>query len=71
MLTVSTDYLSEAQFEFLKGLSYSDSVYILDGSAPIPVVVENTNFAAIKNRSYIKEGTQLTINLKYSQEYNV
>lgn len=71
MLTVSTDYLSEAQFEFLKGLSYSDSVYILDGSTPIPVVVENTNFAAIKNRSYIKEGTQLTINLKYSQEYNV
>lgn len=72
MLTVSTDFLSEEQFEFLKGLSYSDSVYIIDDSGtPTPVVVENTNFAAIKNRSYIKEGTQLTINLKYSQEYNV
>jgi hypothetical protein len=72
MLTVSTDFLSEAQFEFLKGLSYSDSVYIIDDSGiPTPVNVENTNFAAIKNRSYIKEGTQLTINLKYSQEYNV
>lgn len=72
MLTVSTDFLSEAQFEFLKGLSYSDSVYIIDDTGnPTPVNVENTNFAAIKNRSYIKEGTQLTINLKYSQEYNV
>lgn len=72
MLTVSTDFLSEAQFEFLKGLSYSDSVYIInDSGISTPVVVENTNFAAIKNRSYIKEGTQLTINLKYSQEYNV
>lgn len=72
MLTVSTDFLSEEQFEFLKGLSYSDSVYIIDNNGtPTPVNVENTNFAAIKNRSYIKEGTQLTINLKYSQEYNV
>lgn len=71
MLNVSTDYLSEAQFEFLKGLSYSDSVYILDGPTPIPVVVENTNFSVIRNRSYIKEGTQLTVNLKFSQEYNV
>lgn len=72
MLIVSTDFLSEEQFEFLKSLSYSDSVYIIDNNGtPTPVNVENTNFAAIKNRSYIKEGTQLTINLKYSQEYNV
>ena len=71
MLTVSTDFLSEAQFEFLKGLSFSDSVYIIDDSGiPTPVLVENTNFTALKNRSYIKEGTQLTIQLKYSQDYN-
>lgn len=71
MLTVSTDFLSEAQFEFLKGLSFSDSVYIIDqDGTPAPVVVENTNFTALKNRSYIKEGTQLTIQLKYSQDYN-
>jgi hypothetical protein len=71
MLTVSTDFLSEGQFEFLKGLTFSDSVYIIDqDGTPTPVVVENTNFTAIKNRSYIKEGTQLTIQLKYSQDYN-
>jgi hypothetical protein len=71
MLTVSTDFLSEAQFEFLKGLTFSDSVYIIDDSGtPTPVLVENTNFTALKNRSYIKEGTQLTIQLKYSQDYN-
>jgi hypothetical protein len=71
MLTVSTDFLSEAQFEFLKGLSFADSVYIIDDTGtPTPVLVENTNFTALKNRSYIKEGTQLTIQLKYSQDYN-
>lgn len=70
LLQVSTDYLSEAQFEFLRGLIISDSVYILDNKGlPTPVNVENNNFTLLRTRSYIKEGTQLTVNLKYSQDY--
>ena len=71
LLNVSTDYLSEAQFEFLKGLLISDSVYIIDYlGVPTPVNITNNNFNLIRNRSYIKEGTQLTLNLKYSQDYS-
>lgn len=70
LLQVSTDYLSEAQFEFLRGLIISDSVYILDyKGVPTPVNVENNNFTLLRTRSYIKEGTQLTVSLKYSQDY--
>lgn len=68
MLRIRTDYLTEGQFEYLKNLIYSESVYIIgaDGSAT-PVVIESNNYTAIKSKSYIKNDLELM--LKFSNDY--
>jgi hypothetical protein len=68
MLKVRTDFLTEGQFEYLKNLIYSESVYIIgaDGSAT-PVVVDSNNYTAIQSRSYMKNDLELV--LKYSNDY--
>jgi len=68
MLRIRTDFLTEGQFEYLKNLIYSESVYIIgaDGSAT-PVVIDSNNYTAIKSRSYIKNDLELV--LKFSNDY--
>ena len=68
MLKIRTDFLTEGQFEYLKNLIYSESVYIInpDGSAT-PVVVDTNNYVALKSRSYVK--TDLELMLKFSNDY--
>jgi hypothetical protein len=68
MLRIRTDFLTEGQFEYLKNLIYSESVYIInaDGSAT-PVVIDSNNYTAIKTRSYMKNDLELT--LKFSNDY--
>jgi hypothetical protein len=68
MLRVRTDFLTEGQFEYLKNLIYSESVYIInaDGSAT-PVVIDSNNYTAIKSRSYMKNDLELM--LKFSNDY--
>ena len=68
MLRIRTDFLTEGQFEYLKNLVYSESVYIIniDGSAT-PVVVDSNNYTAIRSRSYVK--TDLELMLKFSNDY--
>ena len=68
MLRIRTDFLTEGQFEYLKNLIYSESVYIInaDGSAT-PVLIDSNNYTAIKTRSYTK--TDLELTLKFSNDY--
>jgi hypothetical protein len=68
MMRIRTDYLTEGQFEYLKNLIYSESVYMIaaDGSAT-PIVIESNNYVAIKTRSYAK--TDLELTLKFSNDY--
>lgn len=68
MLRIRTDFLTEGQFEYLKNLIYSESVYIInaDGSTT-PVLIDNNNYTAIKTRSYTK--TDLELTLKFSNDY--
>lgn len=68
MLRVRTDFLTEGQFEYLKNLIYSESVYIIDvdGSAT-PVVIDSNNYTAIRSRSYVKNDLELM--LKFSNDY--
>jgi len=68
MLRIRTDFLTEGQFEYLKNLIYSESVYIInpDGSAT-PVVIDSNNYTAIKSRSYVKNDLELM--LKFSNDY--
>jgi hypothetical protein len=68
MMRIRTDFLTEGQFEYLKNLIYSESVYIInaDGSAT-PVLIDNNNYTAIKTRSYTK--TDLELTLKFSNDY--
>lgn len=68
MMRIRTDFLTEGQFEYLKNLIYSESVYIInaDGSAT-PVVIDSNNYTAIKSRSYIKNDLELM--LKFSNDY--
>jgi len=68
MMRIRTDFLTEGQFEYLKNLIYSESVYMIgaDGSAT-PVVIESNNYVAIKTRSYAK--TDLELTLKFSNDY--
>ena len=68
MLRIRTDFLTEGQFEYLKNLIYSESVYIInpDGSAT-PVVIDSNNYTAIKTRSYMKNDLELM--LKFSNDY--
>lgn len=70
LTTVRTDYLSEAQFEFLKNLAYSESVYIIntDGTA-YPVVVEDSTFTTPKPKSYMKQGMSIQFTLKHSNDW--
>jgi hypothetical protein len=68
MMRIRTDFLTEGQFEYLKNLIYSESVYIInaDGSAT-PVLIDSNNYTAIKTRSYTK--TDLELTLKFSNDY--
>jgi hypothetical protein len=68
MLRVRTDFLTEGQFEYLKNLIYSESVYIIGnkGSAT-SVVIDSNNYTAIKTRSYVKNDLELM--LKFSNDY--
>jgi hypothetical protein len=68
MMRIRTDYLTEGQFEYLKNLIYSESVYMInpDGSAT-PIVIESNNYVAIKTRSFAK--TDLELTLKFSNDY--
>ena len=68
MMRIRTDFLTEGQFEYLKNLIYSESVYMINpkGSAT-PVVIESNNYVAIKTRSFAK--TDLELTLKFSNDY--
>jgi hypothetical protein len=68
MMRIRTNFLTEGQFEYLKNLIYSESVYIInaDGSAT-PVLIDSNNYTAIKTRSYTK--TDLELTLKFSNDY--
>lgn len=68
MMRIRTDFLTEGQFEYLKNLIYSESVYIIntDGSAT-PVVIDSNNYTAIKSKSYLKNDLELM--LKFSNDY--
>lgn len=68
MMRIRTDFLTEGQFEYLKNLIYSESVYIInaDGSAT-PVVIDSNNYTAIKSKSYVKNDLELM--LKFSNDY--
>jgi len=70
LTTVRTDYLSEAQFEFLKNLAYSESVYIIntDGSA-YPVVIEDSSYTVQKPKSYMKQNMTIQFTLKHSNDW--
>ena len=53
MLRIRTDFLTEGQFEYLKNLIYSESVYIISNKGEAtPVVIDSNNYTAIKSRSY-------------------
>jgi hypothetical protein len=68
MLKVRTDFLTEGQFEYLKNLIYSESVYIIDNDGnATPVVIDSNNYTAIRSRSYVK--TDLELMLKFSNDY--
>jgi len=69
MMRIRTDFLTEGQFEYLKNLIYSESVYIInpDGSAT-PVLIDSNNYTAVKSRSSRK--TDLELMLKFSNDYN-
>ena len=68
MMRIRTDFLTEGQFEYLKNLIYSESVYIInpDGSAT-PVLIDSNNYTAIRTRSFRK--TDLELTLKFSNDY--
>jgi hypothetical protein len=68
MLRIRTDFLTEGQFEYLKNLIYSESVYIINPNGyATPVVIDSNNYTAIKSRSYIKNDLELM--LKFSNDY--
>ena len=68
MLRVRTDFLTEGQFEYLKNLIYSESVYIISNKGEAtPVVIDSNNYTAIKTRSYVKNDLELM--LKFSNDY--
>ena len=68
MLRVRTDFLTEGQFEYLKNLIYSESVYIISNKGEAtPVVIDSNNYTAIKSRSYVKNDLELM--LKFSNDY--
>jgi hypothetical protein len=68
MLKVRTDFLTEGQFEYLKNLIYSESVYIIDADGnATPVVIDSNSYTAIRSRSYVK--TDLELMLKFSNDY--
>jgi hypothetical protein len=68
MMRIRTDFLTEGQFEYLKNLIYSESVYIINpkGSAT-PVLIDSNNYTAVKSRSSRK--TDLELMLKFSNDY--
>ena len=68
MLRIRTDFLTEGQFEYLKNLIYSESVYIIDNDGKAtPVVIDSNNYTAIRTRSFRK--TDLELTLKFSNDY--
>lgn len=68
MLRIRTDFLTEGQFEYLKNLIYSESVYIIGSKGEAtPVVIDSNNYTAIKSRSYVKNDLELM--LKFSNDY--
>ena len=68
MLRIRTDFLTEGQFEYLKNLIYSESVYIISNKGEAtPVVIDSNNYTAIKSRSYVKNDLELM--LKFSNDY--
>jgi hypothetical protein len=70
MTTVSTDYLNEAQFEFLKTLAYSESVYIINTNGEAePVVIEQNSFNTPKPKGYMKQGMTIQFTLKHSNDW--
>jgi hypothetical protein len=68
MMRIRTDFLTEGQFEYLKNLIYSESVYMINpkGSAT-PVLIDSNNYTAVKSRSSRK--TDLELMLKFSNDY--
>jgi len=68
MLRIRTDFLTEGQFEYLKNLIYSESVYIISNKGEAtPVLIDSNNYTAVKSRSSRK--TDLELTLKFSNEY--
>ena len=68
MLRIRTDFLTEGQFEYLKNLIYSESVYMIDADGvATPVLIDSNNYTAIRTRSFRK--TDLELTLKFSNDY--
>jgi hypothetical protein len=68
MLRIRTDFLTEGQFEYLKNLIYSESVYIISNKGEAtPVLIDSNNYTAVKSRSSRK--TDLELMLKFSNDY--
>lgn len=68
MMRIRTDFLTEGQFEYLKNLIYSESVYMIDtDGVATPVLIDSNNYTAIRTRSFRK--TDLELTLKFSNDY--
>jgi hypothetical protein len=68
MMRIRTDFLTEGQFEYLKNLIYSESVYIISNKGEAtPVLIDSNNYTAVKSRSSRK--TDLELMLKFSNDY--
>lgn len=69
-ISIESGWLQEGEFEFLKSLIYSQSVYIINDNGTItPVLVEDTGFLVRKARD--KKQYNQALKLQYSQEVNV
>jgi hypothetical protein len=68
--TITSDYLTEEAFEFLKGIVLSKDVHIVDTAnlTHIPVTVVNKEYKQRKIRSAVVYN--LTLQVKLSQTYN-
>jgi hypothetical protein len=68
ILTITSDWLQEGEFEFLKNLIISNQVQIVnEDGTQTPVSVQETNYVSRKERT--GRLYNLTLKIAYSQEY--
>lgn len=69
-LNIESGWLQEGEFEFLKSLIQSQSVYIINDNGTItPVLIEDTSFTVKKARD--KKQYNQALKLQYAQEINL